>query len=264
MQSDFQLDQAEVNTQSTYDDEYEELLSIIQQEQQIAQIYTISDLIVPIKDLTYGSSDKKIKVRVSYKSPTINNRFLIDILDSNSDEARVVFGHELSKKYQNLIVEGRVYELAGLYIVKPFKGSRRKFTMAALKAIIVSEYLEDSSIPYLEPQKLFKISETNPSLGYTFIDIVLKVVKKGDKTMCGWDNKTHFVMDVQLEEMGDEPKSIVLTLWNRMIERFNFDVGQLVLLRSVRCAEKTIKLTSTGDTAFITTGLEKYQAFFKK
>ena len=213
-----------------------------------------------IRDLSMGFSQSTIKVRVSYKSSTIDNTFVIDIIDKELSEARISFEDDLCIAFQRVVSEGRIYFINNLYATKPFAGSRRKFTLQATPATTVTVCAEEQSFPCIAPEKVYQVSEIDDSLESQTFDIVLRVWKLGSKKMRHVDSQPMFVRDVWLTDRAED--KILLTLWNHMIDRFNFEEGEIVLCRGMRRAAGELRLISSGDTAFITTGIERYEAWF--
>ena len=188
---------------------------------------------------------------------------MVDVLDQEFGEARILFLESLSDKHKDTFTTGKVYTISNLMVYSPYKGSRRQFTLDAVDSTIITCCSEDCSLIAPLPESiLLEISKIGSSQGDLNFDIVLQVLNPGIKKARMKDGERLFVRDVRLRDsVGDV---ISLTLWNNMIDRFWFEKGTVVLCRSLRCRKGELRLVSTGDTEFVTKNIEEYQTLFAK
>ena len=174
-----------------------------------------------IKYLNKGRCTISIKFRVISKTPIIKNSFLIDILDQESEEARIFFEESVCDKHKDTFIEGKVYIISDLEVYQPFKESQRRFTMNATNSTKITPCPEDDPLIALLPKhRLLQVSEIDDLLGGVVVDIVVQVKKLRPPKIRDVDGKKMLVRDIILKDSaGDE---IWLTLWEDMIGRFRF------------------------------------------
>ena len=124
-----------------------------------------------IKDLEIGLCSVPVKARISYVSPKVDDIFLMDLLDQESQEARIFFEGPFCDKFKGLVQPGGLYIITGLIVMNPYKNSRRMYTCFATKTTSIVSCPDDQSIALFPPTILTQISQINPSSDKAF-DIV--------------------------------------------------------------------------------------------
>ena len=214
---------------------------------------------VLIRDLNLGKCSGKLKARVTYKSTTIDNKFWMDLLDEEGNECRMLFEEDPCFEYEDYVKASLIYTIQNFQVKKSFPGSNKQFFLNAINSTEILECKGDKTIPRFKPGRLLTVKELEIiSDSSKPIDILVKVVKQSAPQARFIKGEKCYVKDVWLiDPAGDKIK---YTLWNEMIKKFDIADGSIVLCRSVKLANNSeLRLVSTGDTAFITEGIDLHE-----
>ena len=198
----------------------------------------------PLAAITTFSKDFTIVVRCSKKNSMKNytnakgpgNLFSFLVIDHENTEIEIIAFNQNATRIYDLIQEGKIYSIEGLYAkiaAKKFSACKSDFVLNCSDNVKVTELKDDSSIKTYSFD-ITKISEIKNLASDSLVDLFGKVIQLGDVVQLSTKNGTQDIRKVII--VDDSNTQIEISLW-REHTNVTFMAGDFVVFKAVKVKE---------------------------